>query len=238
MSANKKKDVSSIIENQQVSNFEKEFILVMNNARFRKVFNFLRKQEKRGKLLDIGCGTGDFAASLKKLGYDAHGLELEKNAVKLANQKGVITTQGSFVTGLPYKDKEFDVLFAGEVIEHTIDDDLFLRECYRILKPNGMLILTTPNLVSFGNRLLMGLGFLPRFAYQEFHYRIYNLSLLRKKLSNAKFSIMKVSAGHVLISRYFNKFFGFFGELAADIVPVFGEQFIIYAIKESGKKQK
>lgn len=164
-------------------------------------------------------------------------MELEKNAVKLANKKGVITKQGSFVTGLPFKDKEFDVIFAGEVIEHTIDDDLFLRECYRILKHNGLLILTTPNLVSLGNRLLMALGYLPRFAYQEFHYRIYNKSLLKKKIENANFTIKKISAGHVLISQFFNKFIGFFGELAADIIPIFGEQFIIYAIKENKKNK-
>ena len=225
-------DVGSLIEKQQVSNFEKEFTLIMNNARFKKVYAYLKQQKKRGKLLDIGCGTGDFAALLKTLGYKAYGLELEKNAVKLANKKGVITKQGSFVTGLPYKDKEFDVLFAGEVIEHTIDDDLFLKECYRILKPNGLLILTTPNLVSLGNRLLMTLGFMPRFAYQEFHYRIYNLNLLKNKLSKANFVLEKVSAGHVLISMYFNKYLGFFGELFASYYPKFGEQFILYARKK------
>lgn len=44
--SNKRKDVSDIIENQQVSNFESDFILVMNNARFRKVYNYLSKQKK------------------------------------------------------------------------------------------------------------------------------------------------------------------------------------------------
>jgi hypothetical protein len=107
-----------------------------------------------------------------------------------------------------------------------------LKEVHRILKPGGMLILTTPNLVSLGNRLLMLLGMMPRFAYAEFHYRIYNLKLIKSKLMRAGFNVKKVDSNYILISSYFNKYLGAIGEYFGSVVPSFGENFIIYASKD------
>ncbi len=58
-------------------------------------------------------------------------------------------------------DNEFDIIFAGEIIEHLVETDSFLVNIHRIVKPGGQLILTTPNLASLGRRLLLLVGLNP-----------------------------------------------------------------------------
>lgn len=58
----------------------------------------------------------------------------------------------------------FDLLVASHVIEHLGDTDLFLKECYRVLKPGGALVMATPNLAAFTNILLLLLGKQPTIA--------------------------------------------------------------------------
>jgi len=55
--------------------------------------------------------------------------------------------------GIPFDNSTFDAVFAGEIIEHMHDTDFFIDELYRILKPQGQLVLTTPNLVYYGNAI-------------------------------------------------------------------------------------
>ncbi|MGH2870712.1 MAG: class I SAM-dependent methyltransferase, partial [Solirubrobacteraceae bacterium] len=65
--------------------------------------------------------------------------------------------------GIPYPDDSFDVVSAGEVIEHIYDPDRLLREARRILRPGGHVVLTTPNLQAWYNRALFVAGIQPIF---------------------------------------------------------------------------
>lgn len=227
-----------VVEKQQLQLGNEDFHYMfksMNKVpRLTKVLAYLKEYPLKGKLLDIGCGDGSFAELLRRIGYDVWGIEVDKQLSNLAKKRGVKTIHGSFLKRFPFKSNFFDILFAGEVIEHTIDDDYFLHECFRVLKKGGLLVLTTPNLVSLGNRLRMFVGRLPT-AYQPYHYRIYNVLLIKNKIGNARFKITKFSASHVLISHYlntwFSKLFGGIGELLGSLFPNLGEQFIIYAQK-------
>ena len=71
----------------------------------------------------------------------------------MAKKKGINVKIHDISKGLPYDSGYFDAIFAGEIIEHMTDDMFFLAECKRILKKNGILLLTTPNLVSLRNRI-------------------------------------------------------------------------------------
>jgi len=224
-------NLNSQIIKQQSEHYD-SYLKIRENPRYKKVRHFILNHfDKKAKVLDIGCADGDFSEKLIKLGFKCYGLETEKEAIKESTSKGIIVKKGSFLEKFPFEDNYFDIVFAGEVIEHTVNDTGFLNETNRVLKKNGMLILTTPNLVSLGNRLLMLFGKLPRFAYSEFHYRVYNEKNIIEKIKNAGFKINKVESSYILISTFFNRTLGLFGERLGTFFPKLGEHLIIYAKK-------
>lgn len=99
----------------------------------------------RGKLLDIGCGHGKFLAKMQELGWEVIGVEPDKEAVKMAREKfGLNIHQGTLEQAGFFSDS-FDVITMSHVIEHIPDPIRILKECQRILKPNGYLVILTPN---------------------------------------------------------------------------------------------
>ena len=218
---------------QQQKDHYHAYLKINNNPRYKHAWNFIaRNAEKNAEILDIGCADGGFSEKLIGLGYpNCYGLEITEDAIIESSKKGVRVVRGSFLDKFPFQEARFDIIFAGEVIEHTIDDDFFLAECHRCLKRGGYLILTTPNLVSLGNRILMLFGKMPRFAYSEFHYRIYNEKLIADKIKKAGFDIIEIGSNYILISTFFNKIIGTAGEFLGKIFPSFGENLILYGKK-------
>jgi len=106
-----------------------------------------------GKLLDVGCGNGWFIAQMRDLGWDVLGLEPDALAAKQAHeQHGVAVHIGSLEeAGLP--DDSFDAITMHHVIEHVPHPNQTLRECARLLKPNGRLVIMTPNIQSLGHKV-------------------------------------------------------------------------------------
>lgn len=62
---------------------------------------------------------------------------------------------------LPFPDRTFDVVYMSEVLEHLVDPDHAIQELSRVLMPGGKLVITTPNLASWYNRILLLIGLLP-----------------------------------------------------------------------------
>jgi 2-polyprenyl-3-methyl-5-hydroxy-6-metoxy-1,4-benzoquinol methylase len=103
-----------------------------------------------GKLLDVGCGNGTFLARMKGLGWQVAGVEVDPKAVTQARAQGLIVYQGRLEEhNLP--DNEFDAITMSHVIEHVHDPLSLLKECHRVLKPRGHLVITTPNPAGWGH---------------------------------------------------------------------------------------
>lgn len=88
--------------------------------------------------LDIGCNQ-----TPNPFLRNTVGLDIKKTKNKPDNYKKVYVYDGD---KLPFPDNRFDSITAGELIEHINNVGSFLKECYRVLKPNGKLVLSTPNL--------------------------------------------------------------------------------------------
>jgi 2-polyprenyl-3-methyl-5-hydroxy-6-metoxy-1,4-benzoquinol methylase len=99
------------------------------------------------RLLDIACGAGYGSALLLKHGCIVVGADYDEQAVGDAQ---TTYKHGDFVRtdvlNIPFKDKTFDALVSFETIEHVYDGGRFLSEVYRVLKPGGIFICSTPNL--------------------------------------------------------------------------------------------
>ncbi len=89
------------------------------------------------RALDIGCRDGYWAERLKKKGYIVSALDLEPK------YESALTH--NVENGLPFDDDSFDLVWCTEVIEHLHKPRYLLNEIERVLKPNGLAILTTPN---------------------------------------------------------------------------------------------
>lgn len=105
----------------------------------------LKERMKNKKILDAGCGTGWFSSVAEKRGAIVTSMDLGpkllEEAAKKTNSKKII---GSILE-MPFKSNSFDIVISSEVIEHTPSPQQALKECYRVLKPGGILVVTTPN---------------------------------------------------------------------------------------------
>ena len=95
------------------------------------------------KILDVGCGPGGTTKSFLKWGQ-VYGVDLSTHALKKALKKNISIVINSNLTSIPIKSKQFDVITALDVIEHIKEDSKVLLEFKRILKDDGILIVTVP----------------------------------------------------------------------------------------------
>jgi SAM-dependent methyltransferase len=109
-------------------------------------------------VLDIGCGAGWLAGRLSE--------STTATVVGLDILTDIHPVDWHYVAGdltgrLPFRTGAFRCVVAGEVIEHVPDPDRMLQEIHRVLAPGGVLIISTPNMVSWANRILVPLGIQP-----------------------------------------------------------------------------
>ncbi|MFZ0795713.1 MAG: class I SAM-dependent methyltransferase [Candidatus Korobacteraceae bacterium] len=100
-----------------------------------------------GKVLDVGCGDGDLVLAMQNRGWQAQGLDPDPAAVQFARQRGAEVCLGA-LSDQRYDSDSFDGIVMNHAIEHVLDPVACVRECHRILRPGGRLILATPNIES------------------------------------------------------------------------------------------
>lgn len=109
--------------------------------------------EKRGVLLDIGCGNGSFLRLAKSMGWEAKGQEIDPKAIAFCRKNGMnVITDEIGQLGAEY-DEAYDVITMNHVIEHVVDPQGMLAKCLQLLRPEGMLWMAFPNPDSFGLKL-------------------------------------------------------------------------------------
>ncbi|MCF6181847.1 class I SAM-dependent methyltransferase [Lutibacter sp.] len=126
--------------------FDKVYQLVkkINIKHKLNVINLLPKEEK--KLLDIGCGTGDFLVACKKNNYKIFGVEPNEKANKIATKK---IGESVYKNLDDINESKFDVITLWHVLEHVPNLDDYILKIKSLLKPNAILIIAVPNFKSF-----------------------------------------------------------------------------------------
>lgn len=107
---------------------------------------FARHPVAGRRVLDVGAGLGQFSDLARRHGADVVPLDIAPKLVAALAPRFPEATCGS-ATALPWDAGRFDVVISSECIEHTPDPALAVREMVRVLKPGGVLLVTTPNLV-------------------------------------------------------------------------------------------
>lgn len=187
------------------------------------------------KILDIGCNDGSEDKVYLEDGKVVHGVDISVEAVKRANKIGVRARVLDVSSkNLPFSPSAFDAVVAGEIIEHLVDTDGFLEKIYKVLRPGGKLIITTPNLASLGRRILLFLGknpFIETSLHQPVggaapvgHLRYFTRQTLEELLRANHFEIEKTTSDNLSL--------GFFSStFLAETLPEFGWRLITLARK-------
>lgn len=117
--------------------------------RVKKAVTELQKFKKDGKLLDVGCGFGLFLEMAKEAGFKVYGVEMEKETVKAVQEKfGLKNIYQKNIKEIGFPERYFDVITLFDILEHLENPEVILKELKKLLKPNGVLVVQSPNIKS------------------------------------------------------------------------------------------
>jgi SAM-dependent methyltransferase len=113
-------------------------------------YEFAAKLVEGKDVLDAGCGEGYGAALLARDAGSVVGTDLEQEVVEHATARyPSVRFQTADLTALPFPEQSFDAVVSLQVIEHLQRPREFVSECARVLRPGGVLVLSTPNRITF-----------------------------------------------------------------------------------------
>ena len=174
---------------------------------------FLSSKKIR-KVLDLGCGDGEFTVRLCNSisASEIFGIDISDKAIKISKSKGIKAIKVDLdFEDLPFPPNSFGLVVATEVMEHLRYPDNMLAQAHRVLRPDAYFLLSTPNLASWINRMLILMGYMPYFSEsssrcfagfltrskQNLHpagtLRLYTLKAVKELLQIYGFNIVKIT---------------------------------------------
>lgn len=157
-----------------------------------RIINEILPFVQKGKLLDIGVGTGLFMEIAEKKGFEVYGLDVSSYAIDEVAKRLNLKKRKRLVVSELRKDtfpkNYFDVVNLRHSIEHVKDPQQLLKNVFSILKPSGVVAIATPN--SFGPHAKAFGDLWPHWS-QPYHIQFFSKSSLKKIAIHAGFKILK-----------------------------------------------
>jgi ubiquinone/menaquinone biosynthesis C-methylase UbiE len=166
------------------------------------VLSFLKNKKNKGnKLLDLGCGNGRFLSYAQKY-FDCTGVDFSKKAIAQAKKKA---SKAKYILGsvenLNFKPNSFDIVTAFDIIEHIKNYEKMLIGAKKILKKEGLLIISAPNPESLGAKI-KGKKW---YGYQDpSHLRFFKISKWQQILKKYGFKTEKIYYNGLIDPPYIN----------------------------------
>jgi SAM-dependent methyltransferase len=151
-------------------------------------FMIVVPKERMGRLLDIGCGSGEFLNQMRNFGWEVYGVEINPESAIIGNKKGLTIFCGELESA-DFPDDYFDVVVLSQCLEHVYSPSSYLREIHRIIRPEGTLIIGVPNIECLESKIFEENWHaleVPRHLY------FFSVSSLRRYLEKYGFMVEKV----------------------------------------------
>lgn len=143
-----------------------------------------------GRLLDVGCAWGGYLWRMQQLGWEVHGVELNARAVAFAQQElGLTSIRAGSIDNLDYPEDFFDVVHLSMVLEHVPDPLKTLSKLGRLLKDNGQLILSVPDIEGVEARLFKEKSYTLQVPQHLSHF---SPATIRDCLASAGFAVERI----------------------------------------------
>lgn len=161
--------------------------------------------KRRGRMLEVGCGTGDFLVEAQRDGYEVEGVEVSAHAVETANTKlGAALVRQGILEDFPVECGGFDVAAMFDLVEHVRQPGVFLKQVHQLLKPGGVAFIVTPSLDSWSAKLL-GKNWM---EYKLEHLWYFNRRAIQIALEGAGFKNISTAPNYKVLSfDYINRHF-------------------------------
>lgn len=145
---------------------------------------------KGGKVLDVGCGRGEFCDLFAREGFSADGIDISKSAIEYAQKRypGPRFRAVLVEDLLPAEAGTYDLAFSSEVIEHLFDVGAYLLAINHVLKPGGTLVLTTPYHGLAKNIMVDLLNYAGHYDPMGQHIRFFDTKGLRRCVESFGFT--------------------------------------------------
>lgn len=137
----KKKIIKSKMENDFPLTLIEKVLVFIFQGKFSGIPLYRRES---GKFLDIGCGNGKNLKVLKKYGWDAYGIELDKRAVEYARRQG-LQVENSSIEEADFYGTKFDCIRIWHVFEHLTDPQTAIQKIRELLSDDGEILMAVPN---------------------------------------------------------------------------------------------
>jgi SAM-dependent methyltransferase len=134
------------------------------------------------RVLDAGCGSGRLLDELRDYGH-VTGLDLNRDSVEIARSRGHEDVVQGPVEQLPWEDETFDLVISLDMVEHTVDDRVTLRELRRVTRVGGCFLMTVPALRALWS------------SHDVFnnHHRRYDRKMMRKLAADTGWTIERMT---------------------------------------------
>jgi SAM-dependent methyltransferase len=216
-------------EESSIESWEK-----MMKSVFHRAANLLKRYRGNGRLLDVGAGFGFFLAEMKNRGWEAVGVEISPKALDYARNVLGITVHPGPLEKVGFPDNHFDAVTGFYVIEHLSLPKAFLRECYRILKPGGLLLLRYPHTTPIKN-LLQFFGMKNRLYDLPAHLSDFSPKMIQECLEKIGFEKCQHSIGGYTLPGDLGKRTSsiLFGSFAEALFHLSGKKFLFPGVSKT-----